>query len=164
MKSGDHWSSSCPLRVYIPNPENTTVGEKYEIRCCCCRKSDHGHPDGTWAGYLSKKIVYQKQQPVKQDADSHHSSYLPLICEVCDKVVNHFSFQCPYLKDVPNPDNTTLGKGFEIRCRHCNKSDHGHPDGSWQGYAWYRGWDSDVDQGRAWYKGWGSGPDFMKCD
>ncbi|KAL6135649.1 hypothetical protein ACLB2K_067876 [Fragaria x ananassa] len=59
----------------------------------------------------------------------------PQPCGVCMKV-DHWSLECPYLDEIPNPENTTVGKDYEIRCRHCNKSDHGHPDGSWPGYAW----------------------------
>ncbi|KAL6139732.1 hypothetical protein ACLB2K_058034 [Fragaria x ananassa] len=50
--------------------------------------------------------------------------------------VDHWSLECPYLDEIPNSENTTVGKDYEIHCRHCNKSDHGHPDGSWPGYAW----------------------------
>ncbi|KAL6143450.1 hypothetical protein ACLB2K_054145 [Fragaria x ananassa] len=77
-----------------------------------------------------RKLKIAESKPAEEDSDEELRH-----CEVCMKLVDHWSYQCPYLDDVPNPENTTVGEGYEIRCLHCNKSDHGHPDGGWPGYA-----------------------------
>ncbi|KAL6135661.1 hypothetical protein ACLB2K_067888 [Fragaria x ananassa] len=82
------------------------------------------------------KIAEKKQSGMPDDEDSDLESDEELqLCEVCMKVVDHMSFQCPYLHDIPNPENATVGKGYEILCHHCLESDHGHRDGSWAGFA-----------------------------
>ncbi|XP_004306154.1 PREDICTED: major centromere autoantigen B-like [Fragaria vesca subsp. vesca] len=82
---------------------------------------------------LRKLKIAEKKQTGKPDEEDSDEELRH--CEVCMKLVDHWSYQCPYLDDVPNPENTTVGEGYEIRCLHCNKSDHGHPDGGWPGYA-----------------------------
>ncbi|XP_004302343.1 PREDICTED: uncharacterized protein LOC101295145 [Fragaria vesca subsp. vesca] len=76
-----------------------------------------------------KLEIAEKKQTGKPDVK-------PKLCEVCMKVGDHMSIRCPYLEDVPNPDTTVVGKGYEICCHHCLESDHGHPKGSWAGFAY----------------------------
>ncbi|KAL6135650.1 hypothetical protein ACLB2K_067877 [Fragaria x ananassa] len=51
-----------------------------------------------------KKLKIAESKPDEEDSDEELRQ-----CEVCMKVVDHWSYQCPYLDDVPNPENTTVG-------------------------------------------------------
>ncbi|PRQ53760.1 hypothetical protein RchiOBHm_Chr2g0170041 [Rosa chinensis] len=67
-------------------------------------------------------------------------------CEVCMKDEEHWSYDCPYLDYIPNPEDTPVGEGYTIVCIHCNQNQlkHGHPDGSWVGRATRNPFDSSL--------------------
>ncbi|KAL6133668.1 hypothetical protein ACLB2K_065902 [Fragaria x ananassa] len=73
--------------------------------------------------------------PENQTGKSDEEEEKHQCSEVCMKVDDHMSFQCPYLDDIPNPEKALVGQGSEICCHHCLKSDHGHSDGRWKGFA-----------------------------
>ncbi|KAL6139718.1 hypothetical protein ACLB2K_058020 [Fragaria x ananassa] len=88
-----------------------------------------------------EKICKEAEAARKLEIAARKPDEKPKYCEVCMKVGYHMSFQCPYLEDIPNPDTAVVGEGYEIICHDCLESDHGHPKGSWAGFAWNKSCD-----------------------
>ncbi|KAL6189590.1 hypothetical protein ACLB2K_040977 [Fragaria x ananassa] len=87
----------------------------------------------------------RKGYPDEEYTEESLSKYdRPKLCEVCMKVVvDHLASSCPFLLMIQNPENTPVGEGYKILCHCCSRSDHGHPDGSWTGFAINESWSPD---------------------
>ncbi|XP_024159558.1 NAD-dependent protein deacetylase HST1-like isoform X2 [Rosa chinensis] len=71
----------------------------------------------------------EEEEEEEEDEDEEFD-----ICDVCVKTKEHWTFDCPYLDRIPNPERTTVGSGYAIVCRGCHVLG-GHSDRAWVGRA-----------------------------